>query len=104
VSGIDAAEGRGSRPRAALEVLVSAGRLGLTSFGGPIAHIGYFRAEYVSRRRWLSEEEFADLVGLSQLLPGPASSQLGIAIGLLRAGVPAAPPPGSPSPRPPRSR
>ena len=87
--GVEAAEGRGSRrPRAALEVLVSAGRLGLTSFGGPIAHIGYFRAEYVSRRRWLSEDEFADLVGLSQLLPGPASSQLGIAIGLLRAGVP----------------
>ena len=69
------------------EVLLVAGRLGVTSFGGPIAHIGYFRAEYVSRRRWLSEEEFADLVGLCQFLPGPASSQLGIAIGMLRAGL-----------------
>lgn len=69
-------------------MFAAAGKLGLTSFGGPIAHIGYFRTEYVSRRRWLSEEEFADLVGLCQFLPGPASSQLGIAIGMLRAGVP----------------
>lgn len=70
-----------------LEVVLAAGRLGLTSFGGPIAHIGYFRDEYVRRRRWLSEAEFADLVGLTQFLPGPASSQLGIAIGMQRAGV-----------------
>ena len=69
-------------------MFAAAGRLGLTSFGGPIAHIGYFRTEYVSRRRWLSEDEFADLVGLCQFLPGPASSQLGIAIGMLRAGLP----------------
>jgi chromate transporter len=60
--------------------------LGLTSFGGPIAHIGYFRREYVDRRRWLDEHAFADLVALCQFLPGPASSQLGIAIGTRRAG------------------
>jgi len=61
-------------------------RLGLTSFGGPIAHLGYFRAEFVSRRRWLSERSYADLVALCQFLPGPASSQVGIALGLSRAG------------------
>lgn len=69
-----------------LEVLLVALRLGVTSFGGPIAHIGYFRAEYVERRRWLDEATFADLVALSQFLPGPASSKLGISIGMLRAG------------------
>lgn len=68
------------------EVFLVALRLGLTSFGGPIAHVGYFRHEYVERRRWLSEAAFADLIALCQLLPGPASSQLGIAIGTLRAG------------------
>jgi chromate transporter len=62
-------------------------RLGLTSFGGPIAHIGYFQREYVERRRWLDQTHFADLVALCQSLPGPASSQLGIAIGTRRAGV-----------------
>ncbi len=61
-------------------------RLGFTAFGGPIAHLGYFRAEFVERRRWLSEAAFADLVALCQFLPGPASSQAGFAIGLLRAG------------------
>ncbi|MBA1189517.1 chromate efflux transporter [Pseudomonas entomophila] len=61
-------------------------RLGLTSFGGPIAHLGYFRDAFVVRRRWLSERQYADLVGLCQLLPGPASSQVGIALGLSRAG------------------
>ncbi len=61
-------------------------RLGLTSFGGPIAHIGYFRNEFVRRRRWLDERAFSDLVALCQLLPGPASSQLGMAIGFGRAG------------------
>ena len=65
-------------------------RLGLTSFGGPIAHLGYFRAEFVTRRRWLSERSFVDLVALCQFLPGPASSQVGIAIGLSRAGLPGA--------------
>ena len=62
-------------------------RLGLTSFGGPIAHLGYFRREYVDRRGWLDEASYADLVALSQSLPGPASSQLGIAIGTRRAGL-----------------
>jgi chromate transporter len=70
-------------PGSALEVLAAATRLGLTSFGGPVAHIGYFREEYVDRRRWL----YADLVALCQFLPGPASSQVGIAIGILRAGL-----------------
>ncbi|PTX58425.1 chromate transporter [Melghirimyces profundicolus] len=72
------------------EVLGVATRLGLTSFGGPIAHLGYFRDEYVQRRRWLDEKTYADLVGLCQFLPGPASSQVGISIGLLRAGLPGA--------------
>lgn len=61
-------------------------RLGLTSFGGPIAHLGYFRDEFVTRRQWLSERSYADLVALCQFLPGPASSQVGIALGLYRAG------------------
>ena len=61
-------------------------RLGLTSFGGPIAHLGYFRAEFVVRQQWLSERSYADLVALCQFLPGPASSQVGMALGLLRAG------------------
>ena len=61
-------------------------KLGLTSFGGPIAHIGYFRTEFVARRRWLSDEDFAQLLALCQFLPGPASSQLGFAIGLVKAG------------------
>jgi chromate transporter len=62
-------------------------RLGLTSFGGPVAHLGYFRDEFVVRRRWLSESEYAELIALCQFLPGPASSQVGMAIGLSRAGV-----------------
>ena len=70
----------------ALEVLAVATRLGLTAFGGPIAHFGYYHAEYVVRRRWLDDARFADLVALCQVLPGPASSQVGIAIGTLRAG------------------
>lgn len=61
-------------------------RLGLTSFGGPIAHLGYFHNEFVTRRRWLSEHSYADLVALCQFLPGPASSQVGMALGLSRAG------------------
>ena len=61
-------------------------RLGLTSFGGPVAHLGYFRDEFVVRRRWFDDRAFADLVALCQFLPGPASSQVGIAVGLLRAG------------------
>jgi chromate transporter len=61
-------------------------RLGLTSFGGPVAHIGYFRDEFVTRRQWLSEQSYADLVALCQFLPGPASSQVGLAMGLSRGG------------------
>lgn len=61
-------------------------RLGLTSFGGPVAHIGYFREEFVARRRWLDERAYADLVALCQFLPGPASSQVGMGVGLSRAG------------------
>lgn len=71
-----------------LEIFRTALKLGLTSFGGPAAHLGYFHEAYVQRRRWLSEAAFADLVALCQFLPGPASSQLGFAIGLLRGGLP----------------
>ena len=65
-------------------------RLGLTSFGGPVAHLGYFRDEFVQRRQWLTEHSYADLVALCQFLPGPASSQVGMALGLMRAGMPGA--------------
>src|SRR6266404_4807583 len=68
------------------EVLLIFLKLGLTCFGGPIAHIGYFRDEFVMRRRWLDEQAYADLVALCQFLPGPASSQVGFSIGLMRAG------------------
>src|ERR1700759_849957 len=61
-------------------------RLGLTCFGGPIAHIGYFRNEFVVRRKWIDEQSYADLVALCQFLPGPASSQVGFSIGLMRGG------------------
>src|ERR1039457_4718190 len=69
-----------------LEVLLAFGKLGVTCFGGPIAHIGYFREEFVIRRRWLDEHAYADLVALCQFLPGPASSQVGFSIGLMRGG------------------
>ncbi len=72
--------------RSPLEVLLIFLRLGCTSFGGPVAHIGYFRAEFVQRRNWVPEGSFADLVALCQFMPGPASSQLGMSLGLLRAG------------------
>ena len=62
-------------------------RLGCTSFGGPVAHLGYFRDEFVGRRKWLDERGYADLVALCQFLPGPASSQVGIGVGLSRAGL-----------------
>jgi chromate transporter len=75
-----------SRSSPPLEVFLVALRLGLTSFGGPIAHLGYFRSEYVVRRHWVDETTYADLVALCQSLPGPTSSEVGIAIGLLRAG------------------
>lgn len=72
--------------RSAWQVFLIFLRLGLTSFGGPVAHLGYFRAEFVERRRWLGEAAYADLVSLCQFLPGPASSQVGFALGLMRAG------------------
>jgi chromate transporter len=74
------------RQRSALEVLLVFLKLGVSCFGGPIAHIGYFREEFVVRRRWLDEHAYADLVALCQFLPGPASSQVGFSIGLMRAG------------------
>ncbi|WP_054710137.1 chromate efflux transporter [Bacillus sp. JCM 19041] len=70
-----------------LEILVVSTRLGLTSFGGPIAHLGYFHEEYVRKRKWMDEKSYADLVALSQFLPGPASSQVGIGVGVVRGGV-----------------
>jgi len=79
-----------ARRGSALEVLRVFLHLGVTSFGGPVAHLGYFRAEFVERRRWLDEPAFADIVALCQFLPGPASSQVGISLGILRAGLPGA--------------
>src|SRR5690554_2764893 len=69
-----------------VEVFVAFLKLGLTSFGGPIAHLGYFRTEFVERRRWLDDRGYSDLVALCQFLPGPTSSQVGMALGLGRAG------------------
>jgi chromate transporter len=73
--------------RSLLEILLVSTRLGLTSFGGPIAHLGYFYDEYIRRRKWMDEKSYADLVALCQFLPGPASSQVGIGIGVMRAGI-----------------
>src|SRR5690242_21947024 len=88
---------RAGRPRSeghpagtAAEVFWTFLRLGLTSFGGPVAHLGYFRAECVERRKWLDEHSYADIVALCQFLPGPASSQIGMSLGILRAGLPGA--------------
>ena len=81
------AEGVGRSRGTPVEVLLVFLRLGLTSFGGPVAHLGYFRDAFVARRRWLDEAAYADLVALCQFLPGPASSQVGIAVGLHRAGL-----------------
>lgn len=72
------------------EVFITFLKLGLTSFGGPIAHLGYFRKELVERQKWVSESQFSQLIAICQFLPGPASSQLGFALGLLRAGWPGA--------------
>jgi len=69
-----------------LEVFLAFLRLGLTSFGGPIAHLGYFRRALVERKGWVSEAVYADLIALAQFLPGPASSQVGFSLGVLRAG------------------
>ena len=79
----------GERPSLAT-VFLTFLRLGLTSFGGPVAHIGYFHEEFVVRKKWLDESAYADLVALCQFLPGPASSQVGIGIGLSKAGLPGA--------------
>lgn len=76
-----------SKPRVLLEVLAVSTKLGLTSFGGPIAHLGFFHDEYIRRRNWIDERSYADLVALCQFLPGPASSQVGIGIGVIRAGL-----------------
>lgn len=73
--------------KALLEILIVSTRLGFTSFGGPIAHLGYFHNEYVRRRKWMDERSYADLIALCQFLPGPASSQVGIGIGVMRAGI-----------------
>ncbi|ETT50878.1 chromate transporter [Paenibacillus sp. FSL P4-0338] len=77
---------RKGRAGALLEVLLVSAKLGLTSFGGPVAHLGYFHNEYIRRRKWMDERSYADLVALCQFLPGPASSQVGIGIGMVRAG------------------
>ncbi|MGC9458007.1 MAG: chromate efflux transporter, partial [Halothiobacillaceae bacterium] len=76
-----------TRPARLLEIFRAFLWLGLTSFGGPIAHLGYFREEFVNRRRWLDDARYADLVALCQFLPGPASSQVGFALGLQRGGL-----------------
>ncbi|MBL4719975.1 MAG: chromate efflux transporter, partial [Alphaproteobacteria bacterium] len=73
-----------------IEVFLTFLKLGLTSFGGPVAHLGYFHEEFVNRRKWLDARAYADLVALCQFLPGPASSQVGIGVGLSRAGLPGA--------------
>lgn len=83
----DAEHKQASKPGSLLEVLSVSFKLGLTSFGGPIAHLGYFHNEYIERRKWLDERTYADLVALCQFLPGPASSQVGIGIGVIRAGL-----------------
>jgi len=83
-----------------LEVLRIFLKLGLTSFGGPVAHLGYFRNAFVVERRWLDERAYADLLALCQFLPGPASSQVGFSIGLMRAiSADLRPGPGSRCPR-----
>lgn len=73
-----------------VEIFLAFVKLGMTSFGGPVAHLAFFREEFVARRRWLDEKAYADLVALCQFLPGPASSQVGMALGILRGGVPGA--------------
>ncbi|OAT80179.1 ChrA protein [Bacillus sp. MKU004] len=76
-----------SRWSVLLEILFTSTKLGLTSFGGPVAHLAYFKDEYVDRRKWLTDKTYADLIALCQFLPGPASSQVGISIGMLRGGI-----------------
>jgi chromate transporter len=83
-------DGKDDDRQSVVTVFLTFLRLGLTSFGGPVAHLGYFREEFVARRKWLDERAYADLVALCQFLPGPASSQVGIGVGLSRAGLPGA--------------
>lgn len=88
---MDDKRANGAVPRASsLAVFTAFLRLGLTSFGGPVAHLGYFHNEFVVRQRWIEEGTYADLLALCQFLPGPASSQLGLSIGLVKAGLPGA--------------
>lgn len=75
------------RLRRMFEIFAVSSKLGLTSFGGPIAHLGYFHEEYVNKRKWIGEQKYAELVALCQFLPGPASSQVGMGIGLYRGGI-----------------
>ncbi|WP_217586357.1 chromate efflux transporter [Lentibacillus saliphilus] len=75
------------RTQSLLDILWTSLKLGLTSFGGPVAHLGYFKNEYVDKRKWLDDRTYADIIALCQFLPGPASSQVGIAIGMLRGGI-----------------
>lgn len=85
-SGSDAPTHPPAPPGSVTEVLLAFLKLGLTSFGGPVAHLGYFRTEFVERRRWIDDLRYAELVALCQFLPGPTSSQVGMALGLRRAG------------------
>ena len=71
-----------------IEILLTSLRLGLTSFGGPVAHLAYFKEEYVNKKKWLDDKLYADIIAVCQFLPGPASSQVGISIGMLRGGIP----------------
>src|ERR1700735_5200189 len=82
----DATTPHDARAGSPLEVFRVFLKLGVSSFGGPVAHIGYFREEFVARRRWVSDAAFTDLVALCQFLPGPASSQVGFSLGLIRGG------------------
>src|SRR5699024_3602860 len=70
-----------------LEILLTSIKLGLTSFGAPVPHLAYFKDEYIDRRKWLSDQAYADLIALCQFLPGPASSQVGMSLGILRGGL-----------------
>ncbi|WP_153461819.1 chromate efflux transporter [Sediminibacillus terrae] len=70
-----------------LQIFIASTKLGLTSFGGPVAHLAYFKDEYIDRRKWLTDKTYADIIALCQFLPGPASSQVGISIGMLRGGI-----------------
>ena len=90
MSAVDEATDTAARTGSVLEVPRVFLRLGLTSFGGPVAHLGYFRAEIVERRKWVDEAHHLDIIALCQFLPGPASSQTGLTLGILRAGLPGA--------------